>query len=172
MLKYLKYFPLKIYLPKPPLMNPPFFLALPPYPLTLSIHIGYPKIPPVKYPATSSEVVPQEDSSETVDVMPLDPFNEEPLAATSEKPKRGSPDEFQCFLIRHLTTNAICHLRGVREHQLIKVWNPLMECQCLQLLPLKVHPNCQLRGLKQQHLKNQTWNLLINFQCSLLYPIR
>lgn len=93
-------------------MNAPFFLALLSYPLTLSTHIGYPKIPPVKYPATSSEVVPQDDSSETIDFMPPDPINEEPLAATSEKPKRGSPDEFQCFLIRHLTTNEICHLRG------------------------------------------------------------
>ena len=116
-------------------MNASFFLALLSYPLTLSTHIGYPKIPPVKYPATSSEVVPQDDSSETIDFMPPDPINEEPLAATSEKPKRGSPDEFQCFLIRHLTTNEICHLRGLRDHQLIKtVWNLLMECQCFLLL--------------------------------------
>lgn len=108
-------------------MNAPFFLALLSYPLTLSTHIGYPKIPPVKYPATSSEVVPQDDSSETIDFMPPDPINEEPLAATSEKPKRGSPDEFQCFLIHHFTTNEICHLRGLRDHQLIKmVWNLLM----------------------------------------------
>ena len=135
MLKYLKYFPLKIYLPKLPLVSPTFFLALPPYPLTLSTYIGYLKIPPVKYPATSSEVVPQDDSSETVGVMPPDPINEEPLAPTSEKPKRGSPDEFQCFLIRHLTTNEICQLRGLRDHQLIKrVWNLLMECRCSLLL--------------------------------------
>ena len=105
-------------------MNAPFFLALLSYPLTLSTHIGYPKIPPVKYPATLSEVVPREDSSETVDLMPPDSSNEEPLAANHKSRNGVLLMKFQCFLIRHLTTNAISHLRGPRKVQLIKrVWN-------------------------------------------------
>lgn len=154
-------------------MDPPFFLALPPYSLILSTHIGYPKIPPVKYPATSSEVDPQEDSSETVDVMPPDPSNEEHLAATSQKPKRGSPDEISMLPDTPLNDQRNFPFtrppQGPTDKEGVE---PLDGVIVFPASALKVHPNCQLQGLKQQQLKNQTWNLLIDFQCSLLYLIR